>query len=129
VKEPIWITHEVILATQVKLLDRFGGLEGIRDETLLDSALHRPQHLFRYGNPTLFEMAAAYAVGIVKNHPFVDGNKRAGFMAAYIFLGVNGCFLEATEIEAAERTLALAAGAIGEAEFTDWLAASCSPVK
>ena len=109
------------------MLERFGGLEGIREEALLDSALHRPQHLFRYGSPSLFEMAAAYAVGIVKNHPFIDGNKRAGFMAAYIFLGANGEFLDAPEVEAVDRTLALAAGAIGEAEYAVWLEASCKP--
>ena len=75
--EPFWISREVILSTQEELLERFGGLAGIRDETLLESALHRPQHLFAYGKPTLFELATAYAAGIVKNHPFLDGNKRA----------------------------------------------------
>ena len=93
--DPVWISREVILSTQEELLERFGGLAGIRDETLLESALHRPQHLFAYGKPTLFELATAYAAGIVKNHPFLDGDKRAGFMAAYIFLGANGCEVEA----------------------------------
>ncbi|MEI6494157.1 MAG: type II toxin-antitoxin system death-on-curing family toxin, partial [Verrucomicrobiota bacterium] len=93
--EPFWLTREVVLAIQGELLARFGGLEGIRDEGLLDSALNRPLHLFHYGDPPLFELAAAYAEGIVKNRPFLDGNKRAGFMAAYTFLGVNGQQLEA----------------------------------
>jgi death-on-curing protein len=124
--EPVWISREVILATQEELLERFGGLAGIRDETLLESALHRPQHLLAYGKPTLFELAAAYAAGIVKNHPFLDGNKRAGFMAAYIFLGANGCDLETPEEEVVLRTLALAAGAIGEAENAAWLEKSCA---
>lgn len=128
-KEPRWISREVILATQAELLERFGGLEGIREESLLESALHRPQHLFAYGTPSLFEMAAAYAVGIVKNHPFLDGNKRAGFMAAYIFLGANGYWLEAPEADAVERTLALAASAIEEVEYAQWLAASCVKAK
>ena len=124
--EPFWISREVILSTQEELLERFGGLAGIRDETLLESALHRPQHLFAYGKPTLFEMATAYAAGIVKNHPFLDGNKRAGFMAAYIFLGANGCEVEAPEEEVVLRTLALAAGEIEEAEYAAWLEKSCA---
>ena len=124
--EPFWISREVILSTQEELLERFGGLAGIRDETLLESALHRPQHLFAYGKPTLFELATAYAAGIVKNHPFLDGNKRAGFMAAYIFLGANGCEVEAPEEEVVLRTLALAAGEIEEAEYAAWLEKSCA---
>ena len=124
--DPVWISREVILSTQEELLERFGGLAGIRDETLLESALHRPQHLFAYGKPTLFELATAYAAGIVKNHPFLDGNKRAGFMAAYIFLGANGCEVEAPEEEVVLRTLALAAGEIEEAEYAAWLEKSCA---
>ena len=124
--EPFWISREVILSTQEELLERFGGLAGIRDETLLESALHRPQHLFAYGKPTLFELATAYAAGIVKNHPFLDGDKRAGFMAAYIFLGANGCEVEAPEEEVVLRTLALAAGEIEEAEYAAWLEKSCA---
>lgn len=119
--EPVWITREVLLATQESLLQRFGGLAGVRDEGLLDSALQRPCHLFAYGETSLFVMAAAYAHGIVKNHPFLDGNKRAGFMAAYIFLGANHLDLEAPEEEVVERTLALAAGAIGAADYATWL--------
>ncbi|HVE16811.1 MAG TPA: type II toxin-antitoxin system death-on-curing family toxin [Chthoniobacterales bacterium] len=124
--EPIWVTREVILATQEQLLQRFGGLAGIREDNLLESALHRPRHLFGYGQPTLFELAASYATGLVKNPPFIDGNKRIGFMAAYIFLGANDQFLECAEEIAVERTLALAAGAIGEAEYAEWLEKSCA---
>ena len=125
--EPFWLTREAVLAIQGMLLARFGGLGGIRDEGLLDSALNRPLHLFHYGEPSLFELAAAYAEGIVKNHPFLDGNKRAGFMAAYTFLGLNGQQLQAPEEEAVLQTLALAADAIGAAEFSGWLAKSCVP--
>jgi death-on-curing protein len=125
VKEPIWITRQVILATQEALLERFGGLAGIREDNLLESALYRPQHLFAYGKPTLFELAASYATGIVKNHPFVDGNKRAGFMAAYIFLGVNGSHFQAPEEQVVLQTLGLAAGEIGQAEYARWLETSC----
>lgn len=123
--EPVWISREAILATQEALLERFGGLGGIRDEGLFDSALNRPKHLFAYGESSVLVMAAAYASGIVKNHPFLDGNKRAGFMAAYIFLEVNGYSFQASEEEVVERTLALAAGAISEAEYAVWLEKSC----
>jgi len=119
--EPVWITREDCLAYHESLLERFGGLSGIRDESLLDSALNRPKHLFAYGKPSIFQMAASYAHGIVKNHPFLDGNKRIGFMAAYIFLGANGWCLEALEEEAVLQTLALAAGEATEAEYAAWL--------
>ncbi len=121
-----WVNREVILAVHEELLQRFGGLRGIRDDGLLESALHRPAHLAAYGTPSVFELAASYAAGIVKNHPFLDGNKRTGFLAAYLFLGANGRMLEAPEEEVVERTLALAAGAIDEAAYADWLAASCA---
>ena len=125
-REPIWVSAEVVLAVQEELLARFGGLSGLRDEGLLDSALNRPQNLFHYGEPSLFELAAEYAFGIVKNHPFLDGNKRAGFMAAYVFLGANGQDLEAPEDEAVVHTLSLAAGEIDVEEYAAWLKVSCS---
>ncbi|CAN5520602.1 type II toxin-antitoxin system death-on-curing family toxin [soil metagenome] len=125
-KEPVWLSREVVLATQGELLDRFGGLEGIRDDTLLESALHQPQHLFNYGEPTLVELAASYATGIVKNLPFLGGNKRSGFMAAALFLESNGLDVHAPEEEVVERTLALAASAITEKDYAEWLKRSCS---
>jgi len=128
-KEPVWVPVEVILAIQEELLARFGGLSGLRDEGLLDSALNRPRQVFHYGSPTLFDLAAEYALGIVKNHPFLDGNKRAGFMAAYVFLGANGQNLNASEAEAVVQTLALAAGEIDQAEYAVWLKASCQKKK
>jgi death-on-curing protein len=124
--DPIWLTREIILAIQGELLARFGGLDGIRDEGLLDSALGRPQQLLNYGTPSLFDLAACYAHGIVKNHPFLDGNKRAGFMAAYTFLGINGFRLEAPEEQAVLHTLALAAGELDAAAFAAWLQQSCT---
>jgi death-on-curing protein len=124
--DPIWLTREIILAIQGELLARFGGLDGIRDEGLLDSALGRPQQLLNYGTPSLFDLAACYAHGIVKNHPFLDGNKRAGFMAAYTFLGINGFRLEAPEEQAVLHTLALAAGELDAAAFAAWLLQSCT---
>ena len=125
-KEPLWVSAEVVLAMQEELLARFGGVAGLRDEGLLDSAINRPRHLFHYETPSLFELAAEYAFGIVKNHPFLDGNKRAGFMAAYVFLGANGQDLEVPEDEAVLHTLALAAGEIVAEEYAAWLQASCS---
>lgn len=124
-KEPCWLTSRIVLAVQGELLARFGGLDGIRDETLLDSALNRPRHLFHDGQPSVFELAASYAHGIVKNHPFLDGNKRAGLMAAYAFLGVNGYRLDAPEEEAVLYTLGLVAGEFTAEEYAAWLERSC----
>lgn len=124
-KEPIWITRKVVLATQEELLSRFGGLAGVRDEGLLDSALNRPIQLYHYGKPSIYELAASYASGIIRNHPFIDGNKRAGFMTAYIFLGGNDKHLDAKEEDAYLNTLALAAGEIDESDYAAWLKKSC----
>lgn len=125
--EPFWLNREVALAIQGQLLARFGGLSGLRDDGLLESALNRPLQLFHYGTPSHFDLAASYAHGIVKNHPFLDGNKRAGFMAAYTFLGINGWQLEAPEEEAVLQTLALAAGELDADGYAAWLARSCVP--
>lgn len=125
-KEPFWLSREIVLAIQDELLARFGGLNGLRDDGLLESALNRPLQLFHYGTPNLFNLAASYAHGIVKNHPFLDGNKRAGFMAAYTFLGINGFRLEAPEEEAVLQTLALAAGELDADGYAAWLKHSCS---
>lgn len=119
--EPNWLGRDVLLAVQAELLNRFGGLAGIRDEGLLESAINKPKNLFAYGNPSVFELAASYAAGLVKNHPFLDGNKRIGFMAAYIFLGANGWSLAAPEEEAVLETLALAAGQTTEKGYAAWL--------
>jgi death on curing protein len=126
-KEPVWIEKAECFAFHDALLARFGGLGGIRDEGLLDFALNRPLHLLHYGEPSLFDFASAYAEGIVKNHPFLDGNKRSGLMAAALFLESNGFLFQAPEEEAVLQTLALAADAIGTAEFSAWLAKSCVP--
>ncbi len=125
--EPLWIEKAECYAFHGALLARFGGLGGIRDEGLLDSALNRPLHLFHYGEPSLFDLASAYAEGIVKNHPFLDGNKRSGLMAAALFLESNGHVFQAPEEEAVLQTLALAADAISAPEFSAWLAKSCVP--
>jgi death-on-curing protein len=120
-KEPVWMLREVVLLAHEQSLAQFGGSNGIRDGGLLDSALGKPQNLFAYGKPNLFELAASYAFGIVKNHPFIDGNKRAGFLVAVVFLESNGYRFYATEVDAALRTLALAAGEMSEAAYAEWL--------
>jgi death-on-curing protein len=123
--EPVWITVEDCLSFHDKLLARFGGAGGVRDIGLLASALARPQHLFAHGKPTLFEMAAAYAHGIVRNHPFLDGNKRSGLLAAALFLEANGVTFAAVEEEAVVQMLGLATDAITVETFAEWLRKSC----
>jgi death-on-curing protein len=98
-----------------------GGSPGLRDSGLLSSALARPQHKAVYGTPSVFDLAAAYAAGIILNHPFVDGNKRTGFLAAYVFLDLNGWLLVAPEAEAVSAVLALALREIDEHNFSNWL--------
>src|SRR5271155_937705 len=120
-KTPVWVLRETVLTLHEQSLAEFGGAAGIRDEGLLDSALGKPKNLFAYGKPTVFDLAASYGFGLVKNHAFIDGNKRAGFITAVTFLELNGYRFEATEAEAAVRTLALAAGELSEKEFAAWL--------
>ncbi len=126
--EPTWISKQVALALHDKLLSRFGGSDGVRDEGLLESALARPQQLFHYEQSNLYAMAASYAFGIVKNHPFIDGNKRTGFMSAYTFLAANGHRLIATEEDALRQTVGLAASAISEQQYAKWLSNSCQEI-
>ena len=123
-KEPVWVLREVVLMAHEQSLAEFGGAAGIRDEGLLDSALGKPQNLLAYGKPSLFDLAASYGFGLVKNHPFIDGNKRTGFVVAVIFLQFNGWRLEAGEVDATLRTLALAAGEMTEAAYAAWLKAN-----
>ena len=119
--EPVWVTEEDCLSFHDKLLARFGGASGVRDKGLLLSALARPQHVFAYEKPSLFDLAAAYAHGIVKNHPFIDGNKRSGFLAATLFLEANGIRFNGDERDAVIQTLALAAGESTLPDFSAWL--------
>jgi death on curing protein len=121
VKEPIWLNREDCLAIHEMMLAQHGGLAGVRDEGLLESALSKPQHLFAYSSPTLAEMAASYAAGIILNHPFLDGNKRTGFMVAATFLELNGMEFTATEVSVLEMTLALASGKLKQAAYAEWL--------
>lgn len=122
--EPKWLRREAVLIMHEECLAEHGGASGIRDEGLFDSALARPENLFAYGKPDIFEMAAACAAGIIRNHPFVDGNKRTGFLAAAVFLEINGHRLVADEVSATLHTIRLAASEIEEAEYADWLPAN-----
>ena len=123
-KEPVWVRRDVVLAFHDRLLAEHGGAAGVHDEGLLDSALGKPQNLFAFGKPSLFDMAASYGFGLVKNHPFIDGNKRIGFATASLFLELNGYHFGASEVDVVLRTLALAAGAMTEAAFAEWLKTS-----
>ena len=126
--EPIWLDKRISLAMHETLIRDFGGSAGVRDEGLLESALARPQNQLAYGDPSLAEMAAAYCFGIARNHPFVDGNKRTAFMAAYTFLRINGLRFNAPEVEAVAVIRDLAAGEIGEAELAAWIGANVEKV-
>ena len=88
--EPVWIELPLVLAIHNRQLAEHGGSEGIRDQGLLESALFRPLNLLNYGNPSIFELAAAYGYGITKNHPFIDGNKRTSYVVMRTFLKLNG---------------------------------------
>lgn len=123
--QPDWIEKPLVLAMHESALSRHGGSTGTRDEGLLDSALARPEQLFHYERADIFHLAATYAHGIVKNHPFIDGNKRTGFLAAALFLETNGWKLIAPEVEAVTQTLGLAAGMIEAGEYAAWLQRSC----
>jgi death on curing protein len=122
VKEPVWVELREALAIHERLLALHGGASGLRDARLLESALARPQQLFAYGEkPSIVEMAAAYMAGIVRNHPFVDGNKRAGFVVGVLFFELNGFLFTATEAEATQAILGLAGGKLSEDALVAWL--------
>ena len=119
--EPKWLRRDAVEALHDMAIATFGGLPGLRDAGLLESALARPRQLRAYESADPFRLAAAYAGGMVRNHPFADGNKRIGFMAAGVFLHLNGWSLDAPETEAAIMMRGLAAGEIPEDAFAGWL--------
>ena len=116
-----FVSRRALLLLHEESLAEHGGAAGLRDEGLLESALARPHHLLAYGKPDIFALAAAYGFGLARNHAFVDGNKRAAFLATGLFLALNGFRLTSTQVEATLTVLALAAGDIGEDEFAQWL--------
>jgi death-on-curing protein len=125
VKKPVWIDERDALALHDLLLDLDGGAEGVRDEGLLKSALARPQQIYAYGDrPGIVELAAAYTFAILRNHPFIDGNKRTGFVVGALFLELNGYRLIAGEEDATQAVMGLAAGSLDEPVFVAWLRAN-----
>jgi death on curing protein len=126
--EPRWFPAEAVELLQAHLLKQFGGSPGLRDPGGLESALERPKNLFAYGEPSLFELATAYASGIILNHPFVDGNKRVGLAIALTFLELNGYRTKLDEAEAVVMTLGLASHEVDEAGYTRWLEDNCVKV-
>jgi death-on-curing protein len=118
-----WLDRRAIELLHGESLAEHGGSEGVRDEASLDSALSRPRNLLAYGKPDFADLAAAYGAGIVGNHPFIDGNKRAGFLCVGLFLALNGYRLEASRSDAALTVYALAAGQLDERAFAAWIRA------
>jgi death-on-curing protein len=119
--EPIWLDVEIMLDLHAEQLALFGGPDGIRDEGMLESALGRPVNKFTHGETDLAALAAAYAFGIARNHPFVDGNKRAAFGAIIVFLGLNDIDFLVPPESATAMILALAAGEVNEDGLTRWI--------
>ncbi len=122
-----WIDKHALLLLHDESLAEHGGLPGLRDAGLLDSALARPLNLVAYGEPDLCELAASYCVGVAKNHPFVDGNKRAAFLALGLFLYLNGQRLTATQAEATLAVMAVATSEWDEATLAAWLRERVAP--
>ena len=116
-----WVKREALLRLHGMSLVQFGGLAGLRDEGLLDSALSRPEQLANYASPDVADIAAAYAFGLAKNHPFVDGNKRAAFLSLGLSLRLNGYRLTASQPEATQTILMLAAGDLSVDALATWI--------
>lgn len=126
--EPVWIDPAVVLAVHDEQLAEHGGQVGVRDHGVLESALARPRNQFAYGEQSVARLAASYAFGICRNHPFLDGNKRTSFVVVELFLALNGLDLEAGDAECVATFFALAAGDIGEEKLAEWISANCAPV-
>lgn len=129
-KQLPWIEEPDVVALHDRLLALEGGASGLRDHALLESALARPRQHFAYAeSPDMIDLAAVYTGGILQNHPFVDGNKRTGFVVGILFLELNGYRFSATEEDAAQAILQLASGNMDEAAYTAFLRANSSPQK
>jgi death on curing protein len=120
--EPKWISKKALLLLHEVSIAEFGGARGLRDEGLLDSALARPQNALSYKpESTIADLAACYAYGLAKNHPFVDGNKRAAFLSLGLFLAINGYRLRADQVDAIQTMLAVASGSLDEQRLSAWV--------
>lgn len=120
-REWVWVAHATIFTAHERLLALHGGLSGVRDQGAIDSALARPQNLAAYGEPDAAELAAAYAFGLVRNHGFADGNKRTGWLAAELFLAVNGYRFVCDDVTLVLSIERLAAGGTTQEEFAAWI--------
>ena len=125
--EPAWIDLEVVLAIHDEQLAEHGGQSGVRDRGLLESAMARPRNQFAHGERSITRLAASYAFGLSRNHPFLDGNKRTSVVVAELFLELNGSELTATDAECVTTSLQLAAGELTEEQLADWIAAHLAP--
>ena len=126
-KEPVWIDERDVLALHGRLLALDGGSPGLRSAALLESALARPRQVFAYADKSdIVELAVAYTAGIIRNHPFIDGNKRTGFLIGVLFLELNGCRFNATEEDATQAIFGLASGEMDEVTFAPWLRSNVS---
>jgi death on curing protein len=123
----VWLDKQLILAVHDEQLAEHGGLSGVRDAGLLESAMARPEHLAAYGEPDVAELAASYGYGIARNHPFIDGNKRTAFVAALLFLAFNDYSFQASDADKVIVMLKVAAGEITEAEFAAWIRNNSKP--
>jgi death-on-curing protein len=122
-----WLSADVLLAVHEEQLAEHGGAAGVRDLGLFESALARPQNVAAYGNPDAADLAASYGVGLAKNHPFIDGNKRTAFVAVELFLALNGHDLVADDADCVLTMLAVAAGSLDEPGFAAWLRTHSRP--
>lgn len=124
-----WLSREVVIAIHAEAIARFGGTDGLRDGGLLDSALARPQQLQAYGAAaTIHDLAAAYCISLIQNHPFVDGNKRIGFLSSDTFLRLNGHRVVASQVSIVLTIERLAAGELSEADLRAWLEENTAPL-
>jgi death-on-curing protein len=127
--ETVWIEKQALILLHNISLAEHGGSPGLRDEGLLDSALARPQNLVAYGEPDIAALAASYGYGLAKNHPFIDGNKRAAFLGIGLCLDLNGLALEVEQPEAIATIFALAAGELSENELAAWIRERATPLE
>ncbi len=123
----VWLSRDLVLAIHDEQLARHGGAAGMRDAGLLESALARPLNLAAYNEPDIAELGATYAIAIARNHPFIDGNKRAAFMALVLFLALNGTAFDPPEVEATITMLSMAAGDLDDATFIAWVRRHAQP--
>ncbi|TGM87875.1 type II toxin-antitoxin system death-on-curing family toxin [Leptospira licerasiae] len=129
-KEPRWLNKKIVEAIHLDQVKQHGGSQRIRDQGLLESALDRPKNKWAYdSSSSIFDLAASLCIGIAKNHPFIDGNKRVAYMVTYVFLGLNGYSIEVPEEEVVSIMLRVADGSIDEINLSTWLKDSSNPRK